>query len=330
MRYKVAVLMGGRSLEREVSLASGKNVCASLEAAGHRVVALDVAPDLVPRLRSERPDVAYIALHGKHGEDGTVQSLLEYLGIPHVGASARNCRVAWDKATAPFIAEFISHDDLQSFSWPHQFVLTTDAFKDMGAAHALDLVAERMPAGLPVAVKPAKQGSALGVRKVERAEDLADAMLTALSYDDTLVVEEWIDGVELSVSVLGEGFDAHALPPVEIVPRGGLFDFAARMEEDGAEYYAPVRLESLSPDESVAQSMRSQIEQAAVTVHRALGFRDMSRVDMIWDGATVRILDCNVSPGMTERSLLPMAAAAAGIPFDELCSTLVEVAVERG
>lgn len=329
MGYKVAVLMGGSSLEREVSLSSGKMVCTALEEAGHRVIALDVTPDLVSRLRSERPDVAYIALHGKHGEDGTVQALLEFLGIPHVGALARNCRIAWDKATAPLIADFIPLEDVDLFRWPTQYVLSADAFTKMGAASAIDLVAERMPAGLPVVIKPAKQGSAIGVRKVSEQEDLAEAMLSALSYDDTLVIEEWIDGVELSVSVLGEGAEAYALPPVEIVPRGELFDFPARTEEDGAEFFAPVRPESLSLDPEVAQSVRSQIEYAAVAVHRALGFRDMSRVDMIWDGATVRILDCNVSPGMTEHSLLPMAATAAGMSFSELCSDLVETAIER-
>lgn len=333
MGLKVAVLMGGKSLEREISLESGKHVSELLEAAGHKVIALDITSDLVPTLRSERPDVAWIALHGKHGDDGTVQALLEFLGIPFVGTTSQHCRIAWDKSTESFVHEFIPHPDFEALRWPHQVVLSADAFKSMGAATAIDRIAEAIPGGLPVIVQPAKQGSALGTVKVEKEEDLADALLFALSYDDKVVIKEYIDGVEVAVPVLGEGGEAYALPPVEIsVKDGGLFDFSARTESDKTEYFVPVRTTSLAnaTDEAQASAIRSQIERSAVAVYTALGLRDFGRVDMIWDGAQACILDCSVSPGFTPKSLFPMAAHSADISLEELCSELVEGAALRG
>ena len=223
---KVAVLMGGKSFEREVSLASGKVVCEALEEAGHKVVPLDTNADLVPTLRSERPDVVYNALHGKHGEDGTIQSLLEFLGIPFVGSPASVCHRAWNKDALH--SSLAKYRDLTGeegcASWPQGVYLARDAFKGMGAATALDMVADRVIGGYPVCVKPAHGGSALGVHKVESQEELGEAVLDALSYDEAVNIEQWVDGVELSVSILGTGWDAHALPPVEIVAREGFYD----------------------------------------------------------------------------------------------------------
>ena len=156
MGLKVAVLMGGSSFEREFSLASGKQVCAALEEAGHKVVPLDTTADLVPTLRSERPDVAYIALHGKHGEDGTMQSLLEFLDIPFVGSPASVCRSTWNKDSLHTTMETYRAmtGDAPVASWPQGICIARDAFKDMGAATALDLVKDRVIGGFPVAVKP--------------------------------------------------------------------------------------------------------------------------------------------------------------------------------
>ncbi len=207
---KVAVLMGGKSFEREVSLASGKVVCEALEEAGHKVVPLDTNADLVPTLRSERPDVVYNALHGKHGEDGTIQSLMEFVGLPFVGSPASVCHCAWNKDAL--------HSSLEKYrditgeegiaSWPQGVYLSRDAFKDMGAATALDLVADRVIGGYPVCVKPAHGGSALGVHKVESQDELGEAVLDALSFDEAVNIEQWVDGVELSVAILGTGWDA--------------------------------------------------------------------------------------------------------------------------
>lgn len=329
---KVAVLMGGSSFEREFSLASGKNVCAALEEAGHRVVPLDTNAALVPTLRSERPDVVYNALHGKHGEDGTIQSLLEFLGIPFVGSPASVCHRSWNKDAL--------HSSLEKYrsltgeapvaSWPQGVFIARDAFKDMGAATALDMVADRVIGGYPVAVKPAHGGSALGVHRVDSQDELGEAVLDALSYDDAVNIEQWVEGVEVSVAVLGTGWDAYALPPVEIVPKGAFYDTEARTTEGLVDFHCPVRLASLSPDEAAAQAIRAEIERAALEVYRAYSVRDLGRVDLIWDGGAARCFELDVSPGMTERSLFPSACAAAGLTLPAVLNELVNQAYERG
>ncbi|NTW29012.1 MAG: D-alanine--D-alanine ligase [Coriobacteriia bacterium] len=314
MKAKIAVLMGGRSLEREVSLASGRRVSDALTAAGYRVLPLDVTADLVQTLRSERPDAAYIALHGKYGEDGTIQELLEFLGVPYTGPGVVASALAWDKSVAKHL--FVE----RGIPTPAWITLTSDAFKDMGAATALDLIPEVL-GGFPVAVKPGRQGSALGLRRVDSADGLVDALLEALSYDTSAVVERWIEGTELAVSVLGEGPDAKVLPAVEIVPLGSLYDFSARVTPGEADFFVPARI---SPDSA------RLAEKIARDVHVALGCRDVSRVDMVIDETgRAFVLECNTSPGMTETSLLPMAAEALGLTFQEVVSGLVESALAR-
>ena len=325
MALKVAVLMGGSSFEREFSLKSGRNVCAALEEAGHKVVPLDTTPDLVPTLRSEKPDIAYIALHGKHGEDGTIQSLLEFVGIPFVGSSATACRQTWNKDSlhgtmASYRA--ITGDEAIA-SWPQGLCIARDAFKDMGAATALDLVGERVIGGYPVAVKPAHGGSAMGVHRVDSQDQLGEAILDALSYDDQVVIEQWIEGVEMAVSIVGTGWDAHALPPVEIVTKNGIYDTEARMSPELATFYAPVRLSSLAADEADAQAIRAEVERAALEVYRAYELEDLARIDVIWDGAQARVLETNVSPGMTEDSLFPAACEASGLSLSAVLNELV-------
>ena len=333
MSLKVAVLMGGTSFERVVSLESGKRVCEALEEAGHRVVPLDTTAELVPTLRSERPDVVYNALHGKRGEDGTIQSLLEFLGLPFVGSPAHVCYRAWNKDSL--------HSSLQKYrditeeeavaSWPQGVYITRDAFKDMGAATALDMMADRVCGGYPMCVKPAHGGSAIGIHRVNSQDELGEAILDALSYDDAVNIEQWIEGVELSVSILGTGWDAYTLPPVEIVAQEGrFFDAEARMDAELVDFYCPVRLDSLSPNEADAQAIRSEIERAALEVYRAYGVRDFGRVDMIWDGGAARCFEVDVSPGMTYHSLFPLACEAADMPLPAVMDKLVNKAYERG
>ena len=315
MKQKIAVLMGGRSLEREVSLASGRRVCDALEAAGYYVLALDVTADLVATLRSERPVAAYIALHGKYGEDGTIQELLEFLGIPYTGPGVVACALSWDKSVAKHL---FRHRGIPTPAW---VTLTADAFKEMGAATALDLIPE-VVGGFPVAVKPAKQGSALGFVRVDSAEQLADALLSALSYDTSAIVEQWVEGTELAVSVLGEGEDAFVLPAVEIAPTGALYDFSARITPGEADFFAPARITACAAKRAA---------EVACDVHNSLDCRDVSRVDMILDvEGNPWVLECNTSPGMTETSLLPMAAEAADMTFQDVVSRLIEAALSRG
>lgn len=331
MGLKVAVLMGGKSFEREFSLESGKLVCEALEQAGHKVVPLDTNAQLVPTLRSEKPDVVYNALHGKHGEDGTIQSLLEFLGIPFVGSPASVCHRAYNKdALHSSLAKYREiTGDAAVASWPQGIYITRDAFKDMGAVTALDLIPERVAGGFPLIVKPAHGGSALGVHKVDKAEDLGEAILDALSYDDAVNIEQFVEGVEISVAVLGNGWDAYALPPVEIVAQGDFYDADARLNAELVDMYCPVRNESLSADEAEAQAIRAEIERAALEVYHAYNVRDLGRIDMIWDGAQAKCFEVDVSPGMTSHSLFPKACEAAGLSMSAVLDELVQTASGR-
>jgi len=339
MPYKIAVLMGGTSFEREFSLGSGRHILRTLEAAGHEVLPLDTTESLVGILREQRPDVAYIALHGKNGEDGTVQSLLEYLDIPFVGSSSSACRFAWNKSMLPAVVGAYRRcvgatgttatTATGPASWPQHVFLAAVAFKSMGAAGALDLMTARITTGYPLAVMPACGGSAMGVSKVETPEALAPALLDALSFDEAVLIEEWVSGVELAVCVVGTGDDAYVLPPVEICPKQGFFSTSARLDPDLVDYYAPVRPTSLANAAFKADEIRALIEAAALEVHRSHGCRDLSRVDLIWDGEKVRVLEVNASPGMTEQSLFPLACTAANISLGALLQDLIEAAIAR-
>ena len=316
MREKIAVLMGGRSLEREISLASGKRVTEALTEREYRVLALDVTPDLVGTLRAERPDACYIALHGKYGEDGTIQELLEFLRIPYTGPGVTASALAWDKSVAK---RLFADAGVPTPAW---ITLTADAFKEMGAATALDLV-PRAVGEFPVVVKPSKQGSALGLTRVDGADGLAEALLSALSFGEAALVERWIEGPELAVSVLedDEGVPV-VLPPVEIVAKSGLFDFSAMYTAGETDYYVPARLDAEVMDEVVHLARR---------VHELLGCRDVSRVDMVVSAdGTPQVLESNTSPGMTEISLLPMAAEAADMTFQDVVERVVRSALARG
>jgi D-alanine-D-alanine ligase len=322
--------MGGSSFEREFSLASGRHVLRTLEAAGHEVLPLDTTSSLVEILREQKPDVVYIALHGKYGEDGTIQSLLEFLNIPYVGSSSNACRISWSKHALSYVLAAHREDGTGPAAWPQGISLPAVAFKDLGAAGALDLVTARVTTGFPLAVKPSKGGSAMGISKVEGPEGLAPALLDALSFDDAVLIEEWVTGVELAVCIVGTGKDANVLPPIEICSKTGYFNTEVRLAPDLVDYYAPVRPASLSQDASEAARIRALVEAAALEVHRSHGCRDFSRVDLIWDGQQAKVLEVNVSPGMTEQSLFPMACKAAGIPFQEFLLGLLETALARG
>ena len=315
MTHKIAVLMGGRSLERDISLQSGARVVAALEARGHRVLALDLVPKLVDTLRTERPDAVYITLHGKFGEDGMIQELLEFLKIPYTGPGVLASMLAWDKDLTKrlFLTEGIPTPPWVAFS--------AEAIKEMGAARALDLVGETI-GGYPVAVKPAEQGSALGLSKVTDADGLAEAMLSALGYDRKVLVERWIDGTEIAVPILDGPNGPEALPAVEIVPKQGLYDYESMYTPGETEYFVPARL----PEDVVKRA-----RDVATRVYTSLGCRDVSRVDMVVaENGTPYVLECSTSPGLTETSVLAMSAEAAGISFEEYVDRIVSAALDRG
>jgi D-alanine-D-alanine ligase len=321
--------MGGSSFERDFSLASGKHVVKTLEQEGHTVLPLDTSSSLVEVLRAEKPDLAFLALHGGQGEDGTIQSLLEYLSVPFVGSPSRVCRSTWNKTMLPHVVSMYRGGGDGPSHWPLSVCLSAASFKNLGAATALDLLTTHIPSGYPVAVLPASGGSALGISRVESFDDLADAILNALSYDDEVLIEEWITGVEVAVSVIGTSDDAKVLGAVEICPKVGFFKTEVRLEPELVDYYSPVRPGSLSDDAAEAERIRKLIEDAALEVHRSFGCRDLSRVDLYWTGTEVKVLEINVSPGMSESSLLPMACKASGRSFGSLLNELLDTAVAR-
>ncbi len=315
MAHKIAVLMGGRSLEREISLQSGARVVAALEARGHHVLALDLVPKLVDTLRSERPDAVYITLHGKFGEDGMIQELLEFLKIPYTGPGVLASMLAWDKDLTKRL--FLTN----GIPTPPWVAFSAEAIKDMGAARTLDLVGAEI-GGFPVAVKPAEQGSALGLSRIEDADGLAEAMLTALGYDTKVLVEKWIDGTEVAIPILDGPDGPVALPAVEIVPKQGLYDYESMYTQGETEYFVPARL----PDE-----VCDRAREVATRVYTSLGCRDVSRVDMvIAEDGTPYVLECSTSPGLTETSVLAMSAESAGISFEEYVDRMISAALARG
>ncbi|GII52207.1 D-alanine--D-alanine ligase [Planotetraspora thailandica] len=310
----VLVLAGGLSYEREVSIRSGRRVADVLRTAGIDVETRDTDSGLVPAVLSDPPNAAFVTLHGGAGEDGAIRSVLELLGVPYVGATPDACRVAFDKPTAKAVVR----------SWglntPDSVALPKETFHDLGASAVLARIVDRL--GLPLFVKPSRGGSALGASIVRTADELPAAMVGCFAYGDTALIEKYVQGVEVAVSVVDLGEGPIALPPVEIVPDGGVYDYAARYTAGHTEFFAPARLAKEETEACAAM---------AVAAHTALGLRDVSRTDLIVDASGKPwFLEVNVAPGMTETSLLPMAAEAAGRDLGALCKGLLEVAVRRG
>ncbi|WP_433248123.1 D-alanine--D-alanine ligase family protein [Streptosporangium sp. CA-135522] len=310
----VLVLAGGLSYEREVSLRSGRRVSEVLRTAGISVETRDTDASLVPSILADPPDAVFVTLHGGAGEDGAIRSVLELLSVPYVGAGPDACRVAFDKPTAKTVVRSVG------VRTPDSVTLPKETFHDLGASTVLTRIIERL--GLPLFVKPSRGGSALGASIVRAAEDLPAAMVGCFAYGDTALIERCIEGVEIAVSVVDLGGGPVALPPVEIVPDKGVYDYAARYTAGHTEFFAPARL---SPEAAAACA------EMAVTAHTALGLRDISRTDLIVDDAGLpHFLEVNVAPGMTETSLLPMAVEAAGDDLGTLCRVLLEQAATRG
>lgn len=327
---KVAVIMGGTSLERRFSLESGRAVAEALDRAGHEVVPLDADEHLVDTLRAERPDVAFVCLHGTGGEDGSVPALLEFLRIPFVGSRSAACRAAWNKPDVPFVMRRTFSPEESRTIWPPEVALSADAFRDLGAASALDLVAERIGSGYPLAVKPAHGGSALGVSKVSCLAELGPATMRALEFDDAVLFEQWVEGCELSCAVVEEDEGPRVLLPVEIDAGGEVYDTEARLDPSRVACFCPPRASSLGADEDAAARALAALERSAAEVFRAFGCRDLARVDLIWDGTHAMILDVKTFPGLAATSLVPTALAAAGVDAGELLDRLVRRAYERG
>jgi D-alanine-D-alanine ligase len=312
---RVAVLKGGRSLERTVSLRSGARVEDALERLGHDVIPIDVGDDLVDRLRDARPGVAFVALHGRGGEDGTVQELLEVLGVPYTGSRPNACVRCMDKV--------VTKHELRDagIQTPDFYGFSQAAFEELGAGRALPAIEERLD--FPIVVKPAGQGSALGIRFARTAADVPPALVAAFSYDTKVLLERYIDGRDLAVSVVDGPEGPEALPVVEAIPTTeDFYDFEARYEFGRTRFVCPADLPA-------AQTARAQ--ELALASWRALGCAGFARIDLMLDSVSdeLTVLEANAIPGLTDTSLLPLAADATGIGFDALVARILDLAVAR-
>lgn len=309
---KVCVLAGGLSHERDVSIRSGRRVAQALrDRSAMTVTVLDLGPELIGQLRNDPPQCVIPMLHGAVGEDGSLRDLLECLLIPFVGTPAAPSRQAFDKmiAKARLTQAGLSTPDVVAM--PHQM------FRDLGAHPVLEAIVTRL--GLPLVVKPTRGGSALGATVVREVSALPAAMVGAFAYGDTAMLEAYVAGTEVAVSVIDTPSGPLALPAVEIVPDSGLYDFASRYTAGTTEFHTPARL-----DPEVA----ARCERTALAAHEILGLRHLSRTDMIIDeSGEPQFLEVNVAPGCTETSLLPLALEAAGLDLGATLARLAEAAV---
>jgi D-alanine-D-alanine ligase len=312
---KVAVLKGGRSLERQVSLKSGARVQDAVERLGQEVVAIDVGPDLVERLQSDRPELAFVALHGRDGEDGTIQELLDAMGIPYTGSGVSACIRAADKV----LAKHAMRD--AGIPTPDFFAFNETAFKELGAAGALPAIEQRLQ--FPIVVKPAGQGSALGIKFARTAADVPSALVAAFSYDRKVLLERHVPGRDLAVSIVEQGRTATPLPIVEAVPNEeDFYDFESRYEIGRTTFVCPAELTG---------GVAERASEVALEVFALLGCSGFARVDLMLDSEAgeLFVLEADTIPGLTETSLLPQAADAAGISFDELVQLILRAAPAR-
>ena len=304
---RVALIAGGTSGEREISIASGSGAKGALEEAGFTVEWIDPAnKDDLKRLIDERFDVAFLCMHGKMGEDGTLQGMLELLHIPYTCSGVQASAIAMDKIKSKILYA--------------EAGIPTASSINLTAGQDVDYGEIQSKLGIPCVVKPATEGSALGVELVSSADDLPAAVERVFEIDTQALVEQFVSGTEITVAVLGND-DAHALPVIQIVPTGEFYDFDSKYKPGGSKHICPAPI-----DDEVAQ----RAQDYAIKAHYALGCSGVSRTDFIVDNDGVPwILETNTIPGMTATSLLPDAARAAGMSFPEMCTTLINYALEK-
>ncbi len=300
---KVGVLFGGRSAERDVSIMSGTGVLQALKSRGIDAHAFDPAERSLAELAAEQFDCVFIALHGRYGEDGSLQGALEQLGIPYTGSGVMASSVGMDKITTKII-------------WLSKGI-PTPRYASVTPGDDLDKVVAEL--GLPLIVKPPLEGSTIGITKVEKAEEFEAAVALAAGFDEVILAEEFVTGREFTVAVLGSGKDARALPIVEIVAPAGNYDYQNKYFTDDTQYHCPADLPA---------ELTEEIQKHAVNAYRALGCEGWGRVDVLVRESDMRpfLLEVNTSPGMTGHSLVPMAARAVGINYEDLCVEILRSA----
>lgn len=300
---RIGVLMGGPSTEREISLESGKTVYETLQESGIDAVAIDIKTDNVEEnihlIKSKKIDCAFLALHGRFGEDGQIQQILEDMRLPYTGSGVSASRLAMDKVASRKI--FQEH----GLKVPQYEVVVRNTNWKMNNDF-----------GFPLVVKPATHGSSIGISIVDREEHLLEAVNLAFSFDQRVIIEEYVEGREVTVGILGE----RALPVIEIVPKKRFFDYEAKYQPGMTDYIVPAKIEG---------RLAKKIKDTALLAHKLLNCFGCSRVDMILDKYNMPfVLEVNTIPGMRQTSLLPKAAKIQGIGFNELCIKLIKLAYE--
>ena len=300
-KLRVGVLMGGQSSEREISLKTGRAICQALRRRAYRVVPIDVGPSLPRQLREKKIDVAFLALHGPGGEDGTVQGLLDVVGIPYTGSGVRASAIAMDK-------------------WVTRAVLQASGIPvPQGVVMKKGDSGQTPPAGLsfPVVVKPGSEGSTIGISIVRMRATWASALRRAYRFGNRAVVESFIDGREIAMSI----FEGEPLPPVEVVAPGGFYDYEAKYKKSETRYLCPAPL---------SHAALTRLQNLAIQAYDAVGCAGAARVDFRMNRrGRPFVLEINTIPGMTERSLLPMSAAEAGMPYDTMVERMLGCAIQN-
>ncbi|MHB8172344.1 MAG: D-alanine--D-alanine ligase [Thermincolia bacterium] len=310
MAEKIAVLYGGMSSEREVSLRTGEAIFKALQSKGYNAIRIDVSRDLVERLKAEKVDRVFLALHGKYGEDGTIQGLLEILGIPYTGSGVLASAMAMNKIVTKKLLQL---KDLPTAKF--MMVNKYQLIKDGVSGITKSILTHIRP---PLVVKAANQGSSIGISFVYKEEELEAALNDSFKHDNQVLVEEFVEGIELTSSVLGND-EPKTLTLLEIQTKSGVYDYDAKYTLGGSHHFPPK-----IPEEKVRE-----INQLAVKTYLAIGCRGLARVDFILDEHGVPyILEINTMPGMTETSLFPDAAKISGIEFPELVQMIVELSKE--
>jgi len=311
MGPKIGVLLGGRSTEREVSLRTGKAIYQALLKKGYDAVKIDVDKNIAENLKNNGIELAFIALHGKYGEDGTVQGLLEMLDIHYTGSGVLASAIAINKITTKKI---LMQAGLPT---PEFIVITRHEYKKQSTAATTKQV---MQLGLPVVVKAATQGSTIGISFVYHEDEIQPSLESSFKYDPEVIVEKMVPGMEITASVLGNE-EPQALPLIEIVSNTGVYDYKAKYTVGLSEHIIPPR---------IADEVQIRIKELAKRAYQAIGCRGLARIDfMVNNKGEPYILEANTIPGMTETSLFPDAARAAGISFEELVDKLVKLAQEE-
>jgi D-alanine-D-alanine ligase len=309
---RLVVLRGGTSMERDISLVTGGRIQHALERLGHEVHPLDIEDSTTEALMELAPEAAFVCLHGPGGEDGTVQALLETLGIPYTGSGPLSSIRCMDKDYAKRAVQ------AAGIPTPPFRTFFRRAMNEMGAAAALDTAADSV--GHPLVVKPAREGSSFGLSRVEEPKGLLDAVYEAFGYDAKILLERWVDGNEVSVPILEPaGEEPKVLGLVEIRPRKGAYNFEAKYTPGATDFAIPAEI----PPEAAAR-----LEEIALTVYRVLGCSGFARVDTIVEDGTPWLLDVKTVPGFTETSTFPLAAEAAGISFEQLVETILDAALQ--